>query len=271
MVTSPSILGLTRDHTSKWLPLSRRESPPVLARRCRNPRHAGTVVPRTEVIRQHWPIRFRWPPPRHHHSIEWVFVASGVVPGTEFMSERTPMQPEHDASPSAALSPGCDAIEQASAHVRQMLEAGAPRHEMLTRLATAGEVLSGPGATVSILFLDEDGLLRNGASPNLPSDYLDAIDRLKPSAASAPARPPRRPEWWCSPRTSSPTTSGRSSGTCRARWASSAPGACRSSRPTAPVLGTFGTYFRNRRTPTVEEQKGVERLAAAAALVLARR
>jgi len=34
------------------------------------------------------------------------------------------------------------------------------------------------------------------------------------------------------------------------------------------VLGTFGTYFRERRTPTPEEQRGVERLAAAAALVL---
>ena len=57
-----------------------------------------------------------------------------------------------------------------------------PRREILTRLATAAEVLSGPGSAVSILVLDENGLLRNGASPNLPSDYLDAIDRLKPDA-----------------------------------------------------------------------------------------
>jgi hypothetical protein len=32
------------------------------------------------------------------------------------------------------------------------------------------------------LILDENGLLRNGASPNLPQDYLRAIDRLKPDA-----------------------------------------------------------------------------------------
>ena len=36
------------------------------------------------------------------------------------------------------------------------------------------------------------------------------------------------------------------------------------------VLGTFGTYFRNHRTPTPEEKTGVEHLAAAAALVLAK-
>jgi GAF domain-containing protein len=35
------------------------------------------------------------------------------------------------------------------------------------------------------------------------------------------------------------------------------------------VLGTFGTYFRDRRSPTPEERRGVEFLANAAASVLA--
>jgi hypothetical protein len=39
--------------------------------------------------------------------------------------------------------------------------------------------------------------------------------------------------------------------------------------PQGKVLGTFGTYFRNRRQPTAQEREGVEHLAAAAALVLA--
>lgn len=30
------------------------------------------------------------------------------------------------------------------------------------------------------------------------------------------------------------------------------------------VLGTFGTYYRECRTPTQEEREGIERLAAAA-------
>ena len=39
--------------------------------------------------------------------------------------------------------------------------------------------------------------------------------------------------------------------------------------PEGTVLGMFGTYFRERRSPTPEEQRGVELLAAAAALALA--
>jgi GAF domain-containing protein len=34
------------------------------------------------------------------------------------------------------------------------------------------------------------------------------------------------------------------------------------------VLGTFGTYYRERRPPTPEEVRGVEQLAAAAAVAL---
>src|SRR6476619_509144 len=64
---------------------------------------------------------------------------------------------------------------------RQMHWQGAARREVLTALATVGEIVSGPGAACSILVLDRDGLLRNGASPNLPADYLSAIDRLKPN------------------------------------------------------------------------------------------
>jgi hypothetical protein len=61
-------------------------------------------------------------------------------------------------------------VEQSHHRVRQMLNAGLPQKEILTRLAIAGEVLAGHGAAVSILILDEEGLLRNGASPNLPLD-----------------------------------------------------------------------------------------------------
>jgi len=73
-------------------------------------------------------------------------------------------------------------VEQSYERVQQMLTAGVPWREILTRLATAGENLAGHGASVSILILDENGLLRNGASPNLPQDYLQAIERLKPDA-----------------------------------------------------------------------------------------
>lgn len=39
--------------------------------------------------------------------------------------------------------------------------------------------------------------------------------------------------------------------------------------PEGAVLGTFGTYFRERRYPTSEERKAMELLASAAALILA--
>jgi GAF domain-containing protein len=38
--------------------------------------------------------------------------------------------------------------------------------------------------------------------------------------------------------------------------------------PSGKVLGTFGTYFRDRRRPNPDERDAVEHLAAAAALVL---
>ena len=91
------------------------------------------------------------------------------------------MKPDQGAG-AEVQSSGAAFAAHASEHVLGMLEAGKSRCEILTRLAMAGEELAGPGATVSILVLDDQGLLRNGASPNLPADYLDAIDRLKPDA-----------------------------------------------------------------------------------------
>ena len=73
-----------------------------------------------------------------------------------------------------------DPVEDACERARRLIDASAPRDEILTCLVTAAETVAGPRAVSSILVLDADGLLRNGASPNLPRDYLDAIDRLKP-------------------------------------------------------------------------------------------
>lgn len=149
-----------------------------------------------------------------------------------------------------------------------MLKAGATRNEILTRLATAAEHVAGPGSVASILVLDDEGLLRNGASPNLPADYLQAIDRIKPNP---------------------------NLGTCAAAAATGCivftPDFCADDKwaelrhlPTAlgfvgawsmpikseggTVLGTLGTYYRDHRQPTADEQRGVASLARAAALAL---
>jgi GAF domain-containing protein len=158
---------------------------------------------------------------------------------------------------------------QADQIVRQMMEDGAPSGEILTRLAEAGEALSGPGTSVSILVLDAHGLLRNGASPGLPADYLAAIDGLKPNAqvgtcaaAAATGSPVLTPDFCADDKWAELRHLPRALGFVGA-WSMPI------KSPEGVVLGTFGTYFRDRRTPTHEERQAVELLAGAAALVLA--
>ena len=91
-----------------------------------------------------------------------------------------------------------DPIAEACERAERLSEESAPLHEILTCLVSAAEAVSGPRSAASVLLLDDEGLLRNGASPNLPRDYLDAIDRLKPDArvgtcaAAAAAHVPTR-------------------------------------------------------------------------------
>jgi GAF domain-containing protein len=160
-------------------------------------------------------------------------------------------------------------VQRAVEGARRMLESGAPRQEVLTHLAGAGEALSGPGATVSILVLDHEGLLRNGASPNLPADYLAAIDRLKPDAGVGT----------CAAAAATGTVVITEDFLADDKWRELRHLPCALGYvgawsmpikgPAGQVLGTFGTYFRDRRVPTPAERRGVERLAAAAAEVLA--
>ena len=110
-----------------------------------------------------------------------------------------------------------------------------------------------------------EGLLRNGASPNLPADYLDAIDRLKPdanvgtcAAAAATGEVVVTSDFHADTRWSElrhlPLALGYHSA-----W----------SQPIksteGKVLGTFGTYFRTRREPTAQEREVVALLARIAA------
>jgi len=159
-------------------------------------------------------------------------------------------------------------FEKATERINDLLKAGKSQREILAHLARAGEELAGPGSVVSILVLDEEGLLRNGASPGLPPDYLAAIDRLKPhpklgTCASAAATgcivftPDfRADDKWAELR-HLPMALG-----FLGAW--SMP--IKSSDGT--VLGTFGTYYREVRVPTTEERQGVKFLAQAAAMVL---
>lgn len=172
--------------------------------------------------------------------------------------------------PSVRYQPSIDDnfIARASEHVRAMQSDGATRKEILTWLATAGERVAGYGSVVSILVLDEEGLLRNGASPNLPADYLAAIDRIKPNpnlgtcaAAAATGRIVFTPNFCADDKWAElrhlPTALGFAGAWSMPIKATD-----------GTVLGTFGTYYRDHREPTAEEQAGVASLAKAAALAL---
>jgi GAF domain-containing protein len=160
-------------------------------------------------------------------------------------------------------------VEKSSEHVQHMLQAGLPWREILTRLATAGENLAGQGASVSILILDENGLLRNGASPNLPQDYLQAIDRLKPdanvgtcAAAAATGLMVMTPDFFADDKWAELRHLPLALGFVGA-WSMPI------TSSEGKILGTFGTYFRDRRSPTPKETRGIGFLAKAAAAVLA--
>jgi GAF domain-containing protein len=168
----------------------------------------------------------------------------------------------------ASLPLDDDFVAHASDHVRELCRNGASTREILTQLVTAAEIVSGPDTVVSILVLDQDGLLRNGASPNLPSDYLAAIDRLKPNpnlgtcaAAAATGCVVFTPDFSADEKWAELRHLPQSLGFVGA-W----------SMPIlsdqGKVLGTFGTYYRDQRTPTPREQSSIRNLAAAAAVAL---
>jgi GAF domain-containing protein len=160
-------------------------------------------------------------------------------------------------------------IEDARRRAESLLSRGAALREVLAQLTGAVETLSSGKTIASILALDRDGLLRNGASPSLPADYLDKIDRLKPdpkvgtcAAAAATGQivitpDLRADEKWTELR-HLPLAIG-----FRSAW--SMPLTTESGR----VVGTFGTYFRESRSPTPQEMADVAALAPIAARAIA--
>jgi GAF domain-containing protein len=153
-------------------------------------------------------------------------------------------------------------------HALQIAARGASLREILTYLVTQAEAVSGDDAVCSVLILDQEGLLRNGASPGLPADYLDAIDRLKPdaavgtcAAAAATGKVVITPDLlsdagWRELK-HLPLALGLT-----AAW--SQPIVSADGR----VLGTFGTYFRNPRRPRADERSAVEALARIARAII---
>lgn len=172
------------------------------------------------------------------------------------------MQPSNTSGPREHAARAC---ERATA----MLRSGSPEREILTILVSAAEEIAGTGSVSSILILDSFGLLRNGASPNLPADYLNAIDRLKPSptvgtcaAAAATGKHVITPDFTTDDKWAELRHLPLALGFLGA-WSTP----IKSER--GAVLGTFGTYYRERRGPSPDELSTIPLLADAAAAVLA--
>lgn len=160
-------------------------------------------------------------------------------------------------------------VDDACRRVEVLLQHGAPQFESLALLVAASEAAGEPGVVSSILLLDRDGLLRNGASPNLPRDYLDAIDRLKPDpnvgtcgAAAATGDIVLTPDFRADEKWGELRHLPLALGFAGA-WSMPI------KDPDGKVLGTFGTYFRESREPTADELRHVAVLASMAARVIA--
>lgn len=162
-----------------------------------------------------------------------------------------------------------DVIEEALARAGALLAHGAALRDVLAQLTAAIETRSSGKTTASILLIDREGLLRNGASPSLPADYLDKIDRLRPdpavgtcAAAAATGKVVLTPDFEADEKWSELRHLPMAIG-FRAAW--SMPLTTDAGR----VVGTFGTYFRERRQPTAQELADVAALAPIAAHAIA--
>lgn len=160
-----------------------------------------------------------------------------------------------------------DPVAEACAEAERLIEAKAPSQDVLACLVSAAEKVAGPRSAVSILRLDRQGLLRNGASPKLPADYLSAIDGLKPdpmvgtcAAAAATGSVVLTPDFRADDKWAELRHLPLALGYLGA-WSMPI-------KRDDQVLGTFGTYFMDVRRPSPTEMAAVASLAAVAARAL---
>lgn len=151
----------------------------------------------------------------------------------------------------------------------RMLEEGLPKQKILAHLVGAAETIGGGNVVSSILVLDRDGLLRNGSSPKLPADYLNAIDGLRPNpnvgtcaAAAATGNIVVTLDFHADNKWAELRHLPMALGFVGA-WSMPI------KNNEGKVLGTFGTYLREKRQPSALEIESIRTLAHVAARVLA--
>jgi GAF domain-containing protein len=172
---------------------------------------------------------------------------------------------------SNTMSNALQLVSEACQQAERLISGNAPAQDVFACLIAAAELVSGRGAVSSVLVLDQDGLLRNGASPNLPPDYLRAIDGLRPdagvgtcAAAAATGAVVVTPSFLADGKWAELRHLPLSIGFAGA-WSMPI-----KSLRDGRVLGTFGTYYRDVRQPSPQEVEAVKALATAAARALDR-
>lgn len=150
----------------------------------------------------------------------------------------------------------------------ELLSKGINSKKILTYIASEAQKLMESGSAVSILLLDENGLLRNGASPSLPADYLKAIDGIKPDPQVGT----------CAAAAATGNLVITKSFLADDKWqelkhlpmALGYVGAWSVPIKTNEncIVGTIGVYLRNTKTPNESDKQGIELLTKAVAQVL---
>ena len=173
-----------------------------------------------------------------------------------------------NTSPTTSQGSTAELVEQTAAQAIEMLGNHVPQHKILVHLVNAAEAVAGHDSVVSILLLDDKGLLRNGCSPRLPYDYLTAIDGLEPNAnvgtcavAAATGSPVMTLDFQADNKWAELRHLPMALGFVGA-WSMPIKNA------EGKVLGTFGTYYRYQHSPSAEEIEAVKTLANTTAKVL---
>ncbi|MBA3889536.1 MAG: GAF domain-containing sensor histidine kinase [Gemmatimonadaceae bacterium] len=162
------------------------------------------------------------------------------------------------------------ALLEAQKDSLELVVTGAPLTTVLDHLTRTVETQSGGAAVAAIMLLDDDGRLRSTSGPSLPAHYQAAVDGIPANpdvgtcaAAAARAEVVITPDFATDPAWTGLSHLPLGIGFTGA-WSMPIIGR------TGRVLGTFGTYFRERREPTARERAVVEILARTAAIAIER-
>lgn len=178
--------------------------------------------------------------------------------------------PRPPAAPPSGAGPTGPLLE-AQAHVLELIVRGSPLPDVLASLCRIAEAQADRPVRAAILLVDAGGKrLVTGAAPSLPDEYNRAIDGIAIApdvgtccAAAACREVVVTPDIAAAPGWAAFAHLPLGLG-LRAAWSMpivSAGGV---------VLGTFGTYFPERREPTPDERRLVEVLSRTAALAVER-